>query len=371
MVHRSLFAVTTALLAGLAAAFTGGVPADAAVPDPFTVGYVWADQPTLAGCYAPVSTYSYNSTAATNSICRTGRGSYVVHFPGLAAPGGNAQVTAYGSTPASCKVVYWVPSGSVEQVGVACFNFSGIATDATFTASFTAGGGSANTIAFAWADNPTATSYTASSTYQYNNRGGLATITHAAGTGAYTISFPDNFGAAAAGGVKVTAYGAGSGVCKALSWGPNSTATAELVNVQCYNSAGSPSEERFSVVYVNGMNILGDNLLADGYAWADQPSAASYTPNLLYQRSTTISHSGTITINSPAVGTYDVFLPYQNQGLDGGHAQVTAYGAGTSRCQIGYWLPDPGGRTVRVYCFANGGALVDTYFALQYTGKIQ
>jgi hypothetical protein len=144
-----------------------------------------------------------------------------------------------------------------------------------------------------------------------------------------------------------------------------------VVNIQCYNSAGNPSDERFSVVCVNGQNILGDNLLGDGYAWANQPSSASYTPALAYQRSTTVASAGTVTITSPAVGTYDVFLPYQDQGLDGGHAQVTAYGSGTARCQIGYWTQTIGGRTVRVLCFTNTGTLTDTYFALQYTGKVQ
>jgi hypothetical protein len=66
-----------------------------------------------------------------------------------------------------------------------------------------------------------------------------------------------------------------------------------------------------------------------------------------------------------------VFLPHQDQGLDGGHAQVTAYGSGTARCQIGYWIQTTGGRTVRVYCFTNTGSLTDTYYALQYTGKVQ
>jgi hypothetical protein len=51
-----------------------------------------------------------------------------------------------------------------------------------------------------------------------------------------------------------------------------------------------PADEQFSLVYVNGQNILGDNLLADGYAWANQPSAASYTPTLAYQRAPPSRH---------------------------------------------------------------------------------
>jgi serine protease len=336
--------------------------------DLFTTGYVWNDRTSEAGCYQPSSFYAYNSRRSVNSVCRTDVGSYVVHFADLASSGGNAQVTAYSSAAANCKVGYWVPSGTEELVGVYCFSFTGEAQDSYFTSSFTAGGGSGNTIAFAWANNPTAASYTPSSTYQYNNRGGPATITRT-GTGAYTVSFPDDIGPAAAGGVKVTAYGSSDGVCKVVGWGP--IGSAEQVFVQCYTSAGAASDEFFSVVYVNGQNILGNNLMADAYAWANQPSAASYTPALSYQRSTTIASSGTITISRAAAGSYDVFLPYQDEGLDGGHVAVTAYGSGTNRCQVGFWFGSGGGRTTRIYCFTNAGVLADSLFAVQYTGRLQ
>jgi serine protease len=337
--------------------------------DPFTTGYVWNDRTSQAGCYQPSSFYSYNSRGSVNSICRTGVGTYLVHFADLASSGGNVQVSAYGSAASHCKVGYWVPSGTEEQVAVYCFSFSGAAQDSYFTTSFTAGGGSANTIAFAWANQPSTASYTPSSTYQYNNRGGgLATITRS-GVGSYTVSFPDSFGPAAAGGVKVTAYGSTSGECNVTFWGPSGS--NELVGVQCHNSAGSASDEYFSLVYVNGMNILGDNLTADAYAWANQPSTASYTPALAYQRSTTIASSGTVTITRAAAGTYDVFLPFQDQGLDGGHVEVTAYGSGTNRCQVGYWYGTTGGRDTRIYCFSNTGVLTDSYFAVQYTGRLQ
>jgi hypothetical protein len=337
--------------------------------DPFTAGYVWNDRTSQAGCYQPASSYSYNSRGSVNSVCRTGVGTYLVHFADLASSGGNVQVSAYGSTASNCKVGYWVPSGTEEQAAVYCFSFSGAAQDSYFTASFTSGGGSANTIQFAWANQPSTASYTPSSAYQYNNRGGgLATITRG-GVGSYTVSFPDSFGPAAAGGVKVTAYGSTSGQCKTTFWGPSGS--NELVGVQCYNSAGSASDEYFSVAYVNGMNILGDNLMADAYAWANQPSTASYTPALAYQSSTTIASSGTITISRAAAGSYDVFLPFQDQGLDGGHVQVTAYGSGSNRCQVGGWFTTSGGRTARIYCYSNAGVLTDSYFAVQYAGRVQ
>jgi hypothetical protein len=367
----SLLLATAALSAGALLPLAGAQAASAAEPDPFTVGYVWENQPSRPGCHAPAAAYSYASQGGANVICRDGVGAYTVKFPRLASPGGNVQVTAYGSTAAACKVGLWVPRASEEQVVVSCTGPGGVPRDASFTASFTAGGGAPNTVAFAWANNPTAPSYVPSSTYQYNNRGGLASVTHGPQPGAYTVSFPNRTGAPAGGSVKVTAYGPGSGTCKVVSWVPNAGASAEVVRVQCHDSAGRPSNERFSIVYADAMNFLGDNVLAAAYAWADRPATASYTPSLPYQRSTTLAHAGTVTARRTSPGLYDVFLPRQNEGTDGGHAQVTAYGSDPSRCQIGHWNDSPGGRTVQVACTTPTGAPVDTHFDLVYTGKLR
>ena len=355
---------------------TGGCALSHAIvgQDPFTVGYVWNDSPSGSGCHVPSTFYSYSSRASssTNTICRTGTGAYTVHFAGLASKGGNAQVSAYGSGPVSCKASSWSSSKTEELVKVNCYSFAGSAQDSNFTASFAKGGGAANDIAFLLADQPTNTSsYTPSSTFQYNNHGGRSTVKRNS-TGTYAVTIPDSSGAPVAGGVKVTAVGSGSGWCKVVSWSPNSGGTAQQVNVACFSSAGSASDQKFSLVFVNNMNLIGDNLTADAYAWADQPTAASYTPSTTYQHDQTISSSGTITINRPNVGTYDVHLPFQDQGWDGGHVQVTAYGSGTERCQVNSWFSDgSGGRTAEILCFTNAGSPVDTLFAVQYTGRLQ
>jgi hypothetical protein len=353
---------------------TGGCALTHAIvdQDPFTVGYVWNDSPSGTGCHVPNTFYSYSSRAnpGTNTICRTGTGAYTVHFAGLASKGGNAQVSAYGGSPVSCKVSSWSASKTEELVKVNCFSFSGTAQDSFFTASFAKGGGAANTIAFLLADQPTNTSsYTPSTTFQYNNSGGHATVKRT-GTGRYTVTIPQA-GAPSAGSVKVSAVGTGSGWCKVVGWFPNAGATAQQVNVACNSSSGSASDQKFSLVFVNNMNLIGDNRSADAYVWADQPTAASYTPNTLYQHDTTIASSGTITISRAGVGVYDVLLPFQDQGWDGGHVAVTAYGSGTERCQINFWGGASGGRTAEILCFTNSGSPVDTLFVMEYTARLQ
>src|SRR4029079_10067782 len=110
------------------------------------------------------------------------------------------------------------------------FTNPGVPVDSLFTASFTAGGGAGNTVAFLWANNPTAASYTPNLTSQYNNRGGPATISHTT-TGWYTILFPDSVGPVDAGSVKVTAHGSGSGVCHPGAFAPTFNGTGMQVSV--------------------------------------------------------------------------------------------------------------------------------------------
>jgi hypothetical protein len=357
----------------VAAVLVSAGPARASVSDPFVTGYVWSNLASPSGCYAPSATYSYNSRTQgqlNNTICHVGVGSYVVHFPGLQSSGGNVQVTAYGSNLANCKVAYWVSTSTEEQVGVVCYSLAGVSQDNLFVASFASGrDGSAGLFDFVWADQPTASSYIPSTVYSEDNNyslGQSVTITRS-GTGSYTVSFPVFSGPVAAGSVKVTAYGSGSGVCKVGSWGPSGG--NELVGVQCYSASGAPSDEYFSMVFASGMNVLGDNTLAEAYAWADQPSSSSYTPSLQYQRDTVGSKIGTITISRAGVGTYDVAMPFQNIGLDGGHVQVTAYGSGTNRCQIRNWSSNSSGRTARILCYTSTGTMADSFFAMVYVGR--
>jgi hypothetical protein len=369
---RSLRLFALAALAGAAtgSALVAAGPA-AAVPDPFTTGYVLSGQVAPTACFPATAGYSYNSRTQVNSVCPTGStGGYSVRFRGLASAGGNVQVTAYGATSGNCKVRNWYPDGADEIVNVNCFDPAGRPRGTMFSASFTAGGGSANTIAFAWADQPAASSYTPSPTYQYNNTGGASTISRA-GTGDYTVSIPNGATLADRGTVKVTSYGTGSGVCKVNHWNADFGSSRMNVHVRCFASGGAPSDERFSIVYADGMNTLGDNLMADAYAWGDQPSSASYVPAGSYQSSRTISHFGTVTITRPATGTYDVRMPYQNEGLNFGNVQATAYGSGTERCQVGSWTTVAGARSARILCFTNTGAPADTMFTMQYTAKLQ
>jgi hypothetical protein len=102
--------------------------------------------------------------------------------------------------------------------------------------------------------------------------------------------------------VHVTAYGSGTQTCKVTGWGPdpplpllNST---QVIGVQCFDSSGAHADTEFTLSYANA-NILplrtSDANMA--FLWADQPSAASYTPALHRQFN---SSGATNTVGGPA-----------------------------------------------------------------------
>jgi hypothetical protein len=335
-----------------------------ALSSTFAWGFVWAQSPT--GTYTADSNYSRNSSGGVsglginNTITQTGTGSYRIDFPNIGSEiGGNVQVTAYGSGSERCKVASWGSSGTTLQVFVNCYDASGNAVNTQFTASYvrvpytgTVTGG------YLWANQPTTSSYTPNTTYQWNSTGANNTITRT-GTGAYTATFPGlTFGG---GTVEVTAYGSGSGHCKVVSWGGTN------VNVACFTSGGSPLDTTFTLNYANQISPNGTPSFA--YAWADQASASSYTPATTYQygflHSECSSFMGPITVRRSSVGHYAVQIP--TLAATGSNVKVTAYGSSSESCKVVSWFASGSGTEADVACFNASGVAVDTRYVIVYT----
>jgi hypothetical protein len=150
--------------------------------------------------------------------------------------------------------------------------------------------------------------------------------------------------------------------CKVVSWRP--ILTEQDITVSCNTSNGTPVDTKFTLTYARDGNVLGEPVCCfpDGnptaYAWADQPTAASYTPNPLYQFT---GFAQQITISRLATGSYAV------QGLDflnDGNVQVTAYGNNSAQCKVNFWSPAAG---IRVLCFRSGSP-IDTRFDVSFVG---
>ncbi|MGW5052140.1 hypothetical protein [Actinokineospora sp. NPDC004072] len=101
-----------------------------------------------------------------------------------------------------------------------------------------------------------------------------------------------------------------------------------------------------------------------GYVWADQPTAASYTPSTRYQMNTTGALN---TIRRAATGVYEV--RFTGLGEHGGIAHATAYGSAANHCKVSGWAYSSGDQVVSVRCFTLAGAPVDTRFTASYTNR--
>src|SRR5262249_54440718 len=100
-----------------------------------------------------------------------------------------------------------------------------------------------------------------------------------------------------------------------------------------------------------------------GYVWANSPTAASYTPDLVYQTNT----AGAVnTVKRMGTGWYRVSFPGIANRRHGGTVDVTAYGAGTAACQSAGWGPDGTGIVADVVCTDTNGTRVDSLFDAAY-----
>lgn len=100
------------------------------------MGYVWANDPTSAS-YAPSTLYASNGGNGSITVDRTGVGHYRVRFAGLGGntPGGNVQVSAYGESNETCKIVSWGNSGQDVITNVRCFRPGGAPVDTQYSLS--------------------------------------------------------------------------------------------------------------------------------------------------------------------------------------------------------------------------------------------
>ena len=314
--------------------------------------FAWADQPTAAS-YTPSSLYSYNRLGGDIQITRTSAGVYSVQFVSFDGfgVGGNVQVTAYFAGAGQyCKVENW----SSDTVSVRCFDATGAASDSYFTVLYLKTPAMPDAVAYAWANNATAASYTPSSLYSYNPTGGAVTATRN-GTGDYSMTW-SGFGALGTGGghPQVTAYDASNKRCEILGW------ANDLVNVRCYDSAGNPADSRYSLLYLRPAAT--DDGLA--FAWANDSSSASYAPIPFYRFN---SGNGAVSATRTGTGTYTIaFGGFSGSGLGGGHVQVTGYSAFDRRCSVTSW----GSENVNVRCHNAAGALVDTPYNVLFIKPI-
>jgi hypothetical protein len=334
-----------------------------------TAGFVRSTH--LTGTYDADPRYSFNSGGGTNHITTMATGQYLVEFPNLdTILGGNAQVTAVGDGDVWCKAQDWGRLPPV-YIAVGCYDPTGTPANSLFSAAYfrrTATGGIEG--GYALGQNPTATSYSPGTQWQWNSNGGSVTIVRT-GPGAYTVTFPGQLFNGLEGTVEVSGVGADSNYCKVVYWsGPS-------VDVQCFQSNGAmPYDSEYSISYSQKSP---NNIPSYAYLWANEPTAASYTPPAARQAAAVVTEPGTCgpwTPPAPLIvrtgaGRYTVTLPgLATSSVFPSNAQASAYGSGSEICKLADWSGDNGGSTANVTCFDSSGNAVDARFVLTFSSLV-
>jgi hypothetical protein len=226
------------------------------------------------------------------------------------------------------------------------------------SASLGAAQAAAYRIGWVWGDQPSATSYTPSTSYSFNSSGGAIGISRSS-TGRYFVSF-SGLGSSQVSNVLVSGYST-NGTCKVGGWDVSSAG----INVYCFDASGNPADSYFTLLYQSRQGTFGSASKGLAFLWANDPTSASYTPSAPYQYNST---GGTNTITRSSTGHYEALLP----GLTtiGGTVQVTAYGSGAGRCKVQGWGPASDGQHINVLCFDATGAASDQQFTLAFANKL-
>jgi hypothetical protein len=183
------------------------------------------------------------------------------------------------------------------------------------------------------------------------------------GTGSYEVEV-NGLGPSGPDDVQVSAaQGGGFAYCMTAGWDVShpENATVDII-VDCYDAAGNPIDDEFAFLYQSRPNSFGSAAKGIAFLWADQPTEASYTPNLSYQYNST-GAANTMVRNG--TGSYTASIPGLTK--KGGNVQVTAYGSVPARCKVSSWSSSESGTSANVLCFDGTGAAADEMFTLAYT----
>ncbi len=342
-------AALAVLAAGLAVAGPGGA-AQAAVPDRF--GFVLWDGST------PVAS---GTTPAATTVTVIGVGRYQVIFPGQAAAGGVAHVTAINNAPHWCQVDSFGPSGADEKLLVSCYRVGGTLDPSSFSAIFSSSSGpAAGAGQFGYVHSQSSGALIS----QYNSAGAANSVTPT-GVGQWLVKFP---GLATPGptdgSLQATAVSPQIPArCKVAAWA--SSVSGQQVKVFCFGAGGAPLNTQFTLTYQYQRSLYGALIPPKyfGYLWNSPPLGPPST-NFNSQVG-----PGANTIASGGIGLSMVRFPQLAVPPD--TVQVTAAGGGSEFCGLSwFWVHSLSEVIVRnVNCFTNAGAPVNTGFLISHNSR--
>ena len=301
--------------------------------------------------------YSFNPGGGPVAATRQDTGRYKVVFPNTGfSVGWSVQSTAVGDNADYCNTFQFGGGGVI----VTCADSSGVAVDSPFTVLAISNNNDKN-ISFAYANQPSTASYTASADYSHNPSGAITITRSEAGT--YQVLFAGLSGTG--GSVQVGAVGTAS--CHAGSW-EGATLAA---NVFCLDTGGNPVDSPFFIDAIPA----GVTPTGVAYGLDTQPAVSFYTTN------TSVVYNP---VGVPVVpGVFNVEFDHVSAGkyvvtfnglnalqVNGGNVRATAVGS-AARCKVsnwqaGNWQTGPPGSDLQVFvaCYNLVGGPVDTEYTV-------
>jgi hypothetical protein len=207
-----------------------------------TYAFLLDNHPTQTD-FTPDPNYAFNSHGGTNSVHRSGAGTYRVTLPGMTSAG-NIQVTT--ASDGFCRILSWTTGVSATTVEVRCYSpVDASLSDQSFIVMYTRHvgltGAPGRKAAYVYANKPTTASYTPPTAYRYTT-GSTPKVKRTA-TGKYNVVLP---GLPAGGAAAVTAVGAGTSRCQLTSIAGK---VGQTVGVACFSPTGTPVDAEFMLSY--------------------------------------------------------------------------------------------------------------------------
>jgi hypothetical protein len=186
-----------------------------------------------------------------------------------------------------CKVLSWITQSLTVFVNLRCDTPQGVPANTRFTASYH------RNIwpdmgAYLFATQEQTPSYTADPMFSYNSAGGTNTIVRN-GAGSYTVTLGNMaWQTAEKGNPIVTAVGNNSDYCSIAQW--VTSGSNIRVTVLCHTFNGALWDSKFLLSY-SGSRVPAP-FEWGAFAWANNPTAAAYTPSTLYSDTSSEDLSG-------------------------------------------------------------------------------
>ena len=352
------------VLLGMAAAFAAfnGARAD-------TIGWALADRPHFQTPYYANADHSYNSAGGKTLVTRLGIGYYQVDFRKLFTNGAlnNVQVSAV-NTRGYCESSGWDSEGTFQaaKMWVTCFDRTGAMADTQFSVLYQKRtdylGSHTQGIAFLWADQPSAVSYTPEANYNFNSSSpGLFNTIQRNSTGDYSVFIPDLTGPG--GNAQVSAYSSTNTPfrCKAVSTQAPGI-SGSIVHVLCFDQTGAAADSYFSLAFALNMpfSTITGTTTQGVYAWDDKPKRTPYTPPTPWNFNS-VNASDLTQVSRSSKGAYLITIPASITGTNG-FAMVTG-GTGLSDSSYCNYVGAP---FLIVQCYKQGGIYQDDQFNIAF-----